>query len=223
MLWCQAKLVQYPHCSVFKASLMSKKIVLATGNKGKVKELDRLLSPFNVEVIPQSQFDVPDVAETGTTFIENAIIKARHASKVTGLPAIADDSGLAVDALNGHPGIYSARYAGVTSSDTDNINKLLAELDGVPINERTARFHCVLVFMTHAEDPTPVICHGTWEGSINQELSGDNGFGYDPVFMVPGKNCTAAQLSAESKNQMSHRGKALALLIQKMKTMDSIF
>jgi len=188
-------------------------IVLATGNNGKVKELAGLLLKHNITVLPQSDFNVPDVAETGATFVENAIIKARHATKITGLPAIADDSGLAVDALNGAPGVYSARYAGENASDEDNTSKLLTALLNVPDNRRSARFHCVLVYMQNSEDPTPVICHGVWEGSICREKQGDQGFGYDPVFWQADCQLTSAQLPRDLKNQLSHRGKALAQLV----------
>ena len=193
------------------------KIVLATGNQGKVREMADLLSDFGFEVLAQSEFNVSDVAETGTTFIENAIIKARHAAQETGLPAIADDSGLEVDALKGAPGIYSARYAGEGASDLDNLNKLLEELKDVPEAERTARFHCVLVMMRHADDPTPIVCHGTWEGRILTEAQGSNGFGYDPVFLVPEKGCASAELEPVVKKQLSHRGKALQQLFATLK------
>ncbi|WDE10673.1 XTP/dITP diphosphatase [Thalassomonas haliotis] len=189
-------------------------IVLATGNKGKVKELSELLAAENITIVPQSDFQVPDVPETGTTFVENAIIKARHAAKITGKPAIADDSGLEVDALSGAPGVYSARYAGEDASDHDNIVKLLEQLQGVPAEKRTARFHCVLVYMRHSEDPTPVICHGSWEGRITLEQQGEQGFGYDPVFWVAQQQLTSAQLPREVKNQLSHRGQALAQLVK---------
>lgn len=188
------------------------KIVLATGNQGKVNELSQLLNAHNIEILPQSQFNVPEVPETGTTFVENAIIKARHAAKITGLPAIADDSGLEVDALKGEPGVYSARYAGINASDNDNTNKLLNALQGTPKEECRARFHCVLVFMAHENDPTPIICHGKWEGFIHHEKLGEQGFGYDPVFWDPTHNMTSAQLSREIKNSLSHRGQALAKL-----------
>lgn len=193
------------------------KVVLATGNKGKVKELQQMLAPFDIEIVPQSEFNVSEVAETGTTFIENAIIKARHAAAETGLPAIADDSGLEVDYLKGAPGIYSARFSGDGATDQTNIDKLLVELDGVPQAQRTARFQCVLVYMTHAQDPTPVICQGSWDGTITQTQHGTNGFGYDPVFMVPEHDCCSAQLSPEQKNKLSHRGKALAQLVASFK------
>lgn len=197
------------------------KIVLATGNPGKVKELQSLLTPFSIEVIPQSDFDVPEVPETGTTFVENAIIKARNAAKHTGLPAIADDSGLAVDALNGRPGVYSARYAGPEATDSDNIDKLLLAMTSVPEEQRTARFNCVLVLMRHADDPTPMISHGKWEGRILTQKQGDGGFGYDPVFWVEEKQCSSAELSKTEKNALSHRGKALQQLIQQLPSANS--
>ncbi|MDR9828325.1 XTP/dITP diphosphatase [Vibrio sp. FNV 38] len=193
-----------------------KKIVLATGNQGKVREMADLLSDFGFEVIAQSEFNVSEVAETGTTFIENAIIKARHAAKETGLAAIADDSGLEVDFLKGAPGIYSARYAGENASDKDNLDKLLNAMQDVPESERTARFHCVLVLMKHANDPTPIVCHGKWEGRILERSDGENGFGYDPIFFVPEDNCSSAQLEPARKKQLSHRGKALKALFAEL-------
>ena len=187
-------------------------IVLATGNQGKVKELANLLSQYHVNIKPQSEFNVSDADETGTTFIENAIIKARHAAKITGLPAIADDSGLEVDALNGAPGIYSARYAGEHANDALNNEKLLKEMTGV--ENRTARFHCVLVYMKHHLDPTPIVCHGVWQGEILTQAQGEQGFGYDPLFWLEQQQMTSAQLPRELKNQLSHRGQALQQLIQ---------
>lgn len=192
-------------------------IVLATGNQGKVKELATLFAEQNITIKPQSEFNVSDVAETGTTFIENAIIKARHASKETGLPAIADDSGLEVDALSGAPGVYSARYAGENANDSDNNAKLLTELSDVPKDKRTARFHCVLVYMAHANDPTPIICHGIWEGSILFEARGQQGFGYDPLFWQDALQLSSAELSRDIKNSLSHRGKALKQLVETIK------
>jgi len=196
------------------------KVVLATGNQGKVKELAHLLAEQNIEIVPQSAFDVPEVAETGTTFVENAIIKARHAAKITGLPAIADDSGLEVDALNGAPGVYSARYAAdITQgkiTDEDNTNKLLTALENTPDEQRSARFHCVLVYMKHENDPTPIICHGVWQGSISRSKQGNQGFGYDPVFWQSDLKMSSAQLSREVKNKLSHRGQALAKLVNKL-------
>ena len=194
-----------------------KKVVLASGNKGKVREINQILAGLDLEVVPQTEFDVPEIEETGLTFVENAILKARNAAAHTGLPAIADDSGLEVDALKGAPGIYSARYAGVGASDEQNLTKLLNALDGVSKDGRTARFQCLLVYMEHEMDPTPVICQGTWEGRITEAPEGENGFGYDPVFFVPTHGCTAAELSAEEKNRLSHRGQALQLLMQALR------
>lgn len=191
---------------------MSKKIVLASGNKGKLKEFNEVLADLGVEVLPQSEFQVSDADETGLSFVENAIIKARHAAEVTGLPALADDSGLEVDALKGAPGIYSARFSGEGATDEKNNALLLEKLSGLPAEQRTARFRCVLVFMRHANDPTPLICQGTWEGRIVEEASGQNGFGYDPLFWVPELNITSAGLSPEQKNRLSHRGQAVAEL-----------
>lgn len=188
-------------------------IVLATGNKGKVKELASLFAEHNITIVPQSDFNVSEVAETGTTFVENAIIKARHAAKVTGMSAIADDSGLAVDALGGAPGVYSARYAGEDATDDDNTQKLLSALSDIEETKRGARFHCVLVYMQSSEDPTPIICHGVWEGSICRETQGNEGFGYDPVFWQADRQLTSAQLPRDLKNQLSHRGKALTQLV----------
>ncbi|WBA08315.1 RdgB/HAM1 family non-canonical purine NTP pyrophosphatase [Salinivibrio kushneri] len=193
------------------------KVVLATGNAGKVKEMAGLLGEFGFDVLPQSDFAVEEADETGTTFIENAIIKARHAAKVTGLPAIADDSGLEVDALNGAPGVYSARYAGETASDRDNVAKLLEALHDTDNDGRQARFHCVLVYMRHANDPTPMVCHGVWEGQIAHAPQGENGFGYDPVFLPADQQCTAAEMPASEKKQRSHRGQALNALFQALK------
>lgn len=189
-------------------------IVLASNNQGKVREIGQMLAELELEVVPQSTFNIEDAEETGLTFVENAIIKARHASAEAGLPAIADDSGLEVDALNGAPGIYSARYAGKGASDEQNLQKLLNELENIPEAERTARFQCLMVYMRHAQDPTPIICQGTWEGIITMEPRGDNGFGYDPVFFVPDHQCTSAQLAPKVKNQLSHRGQALCLLVE---------
>ena len=195
---------------------MTNNIVLASGNKGKVAELSAMLAPLDFKIIPQTELGVVDADETGLTFIENAIIKARHAALVTGLPAIADDSGLAVDALNGAPGIYSARYAGEAATDSDNINKLLAALKTVPDSQRSAQFHCVLVYMRHAEDPTPLVCHGIWHGSIAQQAAGQAGFGYEPVFYIASEGCTSAELTHERKQQLSHRGKALVQLLAQL-------
>ncbi|WP_299006084.1 RdgB/HAM1 family non-canonical purine NTP pyrophosphatase [uncultured Shewanella sp.] len=189
------------------------KIVLASGNKGKLKEFSELMNNYGVDVIAQSQFDVSDMAETGTTFVENAIIKARHAAKITGLAAIADDSGIEVDFLQGAPGIYSARYSG--KGDKANYEKVLTAL--ADTTNRSARFQCVLVYMRHADDPSPIICQAAWEGSIGFSPEGEHGHGYDPIFIPQEHECTAAQLSSEVKNALSHRGKALTLLITEMK------
>lgn len=189
------------------------RIVLASNNAGKVREINQLLASQAIQVVPQREFDIAEAEETGLSFVENAILKARHAARESGLPAIADDSGLEVDALNGAPGIYSARFAGAGASDADNNGKLLRALEGVPDAERTARFQCVLVYMRHAEDPTPLICQGTWEGRILGAPSGENGFGYDPLFFVPEKGCTSAELPPDEKNRLSHRGKALQKLL----------
>lgn len=188
------------------------KIVLATGNAGKVTELAAMLAPWQCDIIPQTAFAVPDADETGLTFIENALIKARHAAELTGLPAIADDSGLAVDALGGAPGIYSARFAGAGANDQANIALLLEKMAAVPDGQRQAQFHCVLVYLRHATDPTPLISHGIWHGTLTHSPVGSNGFGYDPIFWLPELGCTSAQLSKSQKQQLSHRGQALQLL-----------
>ncbi|MBS0043333.1 RdgB/HAM1 family non-canonical purine NTP pyrophosphatase [Shewanella sp. NKUCC05_KAH] len=190
-------------------------IVLASGNKGKLAEFDQMLASYRVTVLPQSQFNVSEVAETGTTFVENAIIKARHAAEITGLAAIADDSGLEVDLLQGAPGIYSARYAGENAKDQDNVLKLLETLKDQPA-PRGARFQCVLVYMRHAKDPTPIICQASWEGQIDFSQRGANGHGYDPIFIPENYQCSAAELSSNEKNALSHRGKALVQLIAAM-------
>jgi XTP/dITP diphosphohydrolase len=191
----------------------SAKVVLASSNQGKLREINQLISGLGMAAVPQSDFDVPDADETGLTFVENAILKARHAAQLTGLPAIADDSGLEVDALNGAPGIYSARFAGAGASDADNLQKLLVELKEVPEAQRTARFQCLMVFMRDGVDPTPLICQGTWEGRILVAPQGENGFGYDPVFWVPDEQCASAELAPEVKNRLSHRGQALQKLL----------
>ncbi|MBF7979175.1 MULTISPECIES: XTP/dITP diphosphatase [Rahnella] len=193
------------------------KVVLATGNAGKVRELAHLLADFGLDVVAQTELGVESADETGLTFIENAILKARHAAAETGLPAVADDSGLAVDFLGGAPGIYSARYAGVDASDQQNLDKLLVALKDVPQGQRNAQFHCVLVYMRHAEDPTPQVCHGSWPGEIAFAEAGEGGFGYDPIFFVPELGKTAAELTREEKSAVSHRGQALKLLLAAMK------
>ncbi|MBW5892263.1 XTP/dITP diphosphatase [Pectobacterium polaris] len=193
------------------------KVVLATGNPGKVRELASLLADFGLDIVAQTELGVDSAEETGLTFIENAILKARHAAQITGLPAIADDSGLAVDALGGAPGIYSARYAGVDASDQQNLDKLLLTLKDIPDEQRRASFHCVLVYLRHAEDPTPIVCHGSWQGVLTHEEAGNGGFGYDPIFFVPELGKTAAELTREEKNAQSHRGQALRLLLDALR------
>lgn len=197
--------------------MAAKKAVLASGNKGKLREIGALLNELDIEVIPQSSFNVEEADEIGLTFVENAIIKARHACEQTGLPAIADDSGLEVDALKGAPGIYSSRFAGAGATDQQNLEKLLADLSEIPEEERTARFQCVAIYMEHAADPTPVICQGSWEGRILFESHGTNGFGYDPIFYVPSHDCASAELPPEEKNRLSHRGQALQQLLAALK------
>ncbi|AXU97726.1 MAG TPA: non-canonical purine NTP pyrophosphatase, RdgB/HAM1 family [Erwinia persicina] len=193
------------------------KVVLATGNPGKVRELADLLAAFGLDIVAQTELGVESAEETGLTFIENAILKARHAAAITGLPAIADDSGLAVDALGGAPGIYSARYAGPDASDQQNLEKLLTTLAATPDGERQAQFHCVLVYLRHAEDPTPLVFHGSWAGEITRTAAGVGGFGYDPIFYVPALGKTAAELTKAEKQAVSHRGQALSLLLSAMK------
>lgn len=197
-----------------------RKVVLASGNQGKLRELQSLLAACDLDLLSQADFDLETPEETGLTFVENALIKARYVADKTGLPAIADDSGLAVRALNGAPGIYSARYAGEggggEKNDRANLEKLLNNMQDVSDDARQACFHCVLVYLQHAADPTPIICHGQWHGQITREPAGENGFGYDPVFWVPQQNCTSAQLQPDQKNSMSHRGKALQALVQAM-------
>lgn len=191
-------------------------VVIASGNKGKLKEFRDLLAAVHLNVLPQSEFAVTDAEETGLSFVENAIIKARHAASITGRPAIADDSGLEVDFLQGAPGIYSSRFSGDNASDLSNIERLLGLLRDVPDEQRTARFQCLLVFMRHAQDPTPIICQGTWEGRIAHKPVGNHGFGYDPLFFVREQNCTAAQLTKEVKNTLSHRARAMRQLLDKL-------
>ncbi|MDH3309432.1 MAG: RdgB/HAM1 family non-canonical purine NTP pyrophosphatase [Gammaproteobacteria bacterium] len=192
---------------------MSKTVVLASSNPGKLREINQILTTLALTVVPQTDYHVPDADETGLTFVENALIKARNAAHHTGLPAIADDSGIEVDYLNGAPGIYSARYAGKDATDEQNLMKLLADLVGISEKERTARFQCLMVYLRHEFDPTPVICQGTWEGRILLEPRGENGFGYDPVFYVPTHKCSSAELPVEEKNKLSHRGQALRALV----------
>ncbi len=192
------------------------RIVLATGNPGKVREIQRILGEFGVEVVPQTELGVGDADETGTSFVENALIKARHAAMLTGLPAIADDSGLVVDALDGRPGVYSARYSGADATDDSNIDKLLQELCGVPGDKRTAAFHCCAVYVS-VNDATSLVAEGRWQGRILDERRGARGFGYDPVFFDPECGRTAAELTPEVKNARSHRGKALTALAEMLR------
>ncbi|MFN3879935.1 MAG: RdgB/HAM1 family non-canonical purine NTP pyrophosphatase [Nitrincola lacisaponensis] len=195
---------------------MSKQFVLASGNAGKLREFGQMLSSQGIELLPQSAFQVSEAEETGLTFVENAILKARHASQATGLPALADDSGLEVDALKGAPGIYSARYAGQGAGDEANIDKLLTALDGIPEAERTGRYQCVLVYMRHALDPTPLICQASWEGVVLTERRGQGGFGYDPIFYIPALQASVAELSAEQKHLHGHRGKAMRAFFEQL-------
>jgi XTP/dITP diphosphohydrolase len=195
-----------------------KRVVLASSNPGKVREIHQLLADLDLDVVPQSEYGVLDAEETGLTFVENAILKARNAALHTALPAIADDSGIEVDALNGAPGIYSARYAGAGAGDRANLEKLLADLADVAEEARTARFQCLMVYLRHAHDPTPLICQGTWEGRILYTPRGDNGFGYDPVFHVPTHGCSSAELPPEVKNALSHRGQALRKLLAALRS-----
>ena len=192
-----------------------KKLVLASGNAGKLREFGQLLAPFDFEVLPQSAFDVPEADEPHITFVENAIAKARHAAQLTGLPALADDSGLCVSALGGAPGVWSARYGGEPKSDAKNNAKLLADLAG--ITDRRAHYVAVLVLMRSADDPQPIVAEGEWHGEIVDAPRGAGGFGYDPYFLVPDLGLTVAELPHEEKNRRSHRGKALAQLLARLR------
>jgi len=195
-----------------------RELVIATGNAGKLAELQALLAPAGIRVRAQSEFAVRPIAETGASFVENAILKARHASVCSGLPALADDSGLVVDALGGKPGVHSARYAGEGASDAANNRKLLAALRDAPTSQRGARFHCVLALLRHPADPVPLICGGAWEGRIAAAGAGAGGFGYDPLFVPVGESVTAAELPRETKNRLSHRAQALAALLLALAT-----
>ncbi len=196
---------------------MQHKIVLASSNQGKLREINEMLANSDIKVIPQSKFNIGDVEETGQSFIENALLKARHASSQAGLPAIADDSGIVIDSLQGKPGIYSARYAGEGASDEKNLWKLIKEIETLPEGDRAARFICLMVYLRHTDDPTPVIAQGEWQGIAITEPKGQNGFGYDPMFYLPEYQCTSAELTSETKNKLSHRGQALRKLIEKLK------
>ncbi|MBI1195459.1 MAG: RdgB/HAM1 family non-canonical purine NTP pyrophosphatase [Gammaproteobacteria bacterium] len=197
-------------------------IVLATGNLGKVAEIQAIVSDQGICMHPQTEFGIESADETGLSFIENALIKARHAARQSGLPAIADDSGLCVDTLNGAPGIYSSRYAGPDANDETNLKRLLEALKGVPDEDRGARFICAMVFISHAEDPIPMIALGQWRGWITHEPKGSNGFGYDPIFTLENRRCTSAELPPEEKNRLSHRGQALIKLLE-MLQQDPVF
>lgn len=196
---------------------MPQQLVIASNNKGKIAELTELLAPLGLIPIAQGELGVGEAEEPAVTFVENAILKARHAARETGLPALADDSGIAVDALGGLPGVRSARFAGENATDPDNVDALLDALKDVPDEDRGAQFHCVLVYLRHADDPTPIICHGRWPGRILREPRGDGGFGYDPIFLAPEHNCSAAELSRAEKGRIGHRGRALAQLLEHLK------
>lgn len=193
-----------------------KKMLLATGNSGKLHEIREMLAGSGIQILPQALFGVHEIAESGANFLENALIKARHAARQTGMDIIADDSGLEVDALHGAPGVYSARYAGLHASDADNLSKLLRDLAPVPMAQRTARFRCVMACLRGADDPAPLICEGVWEGRILDAPRGNNGFGYDPVFLPAEQACSAAELAPADKNRLSHRGQALRRLVAQL-------
>ncbi len=198
------------------------RIVFASSNAGKVREIGQLLEGLSIDVLPQSDFNVPEIEETGRTFVENAILKARNAAHHTGLPVIADDSGIAVDVLQGRPGIVSARFAGVGASDEDNLKKLIEMIKPFPEEQRTARFICSMVYLRHEYDPVPIIAQGVWEGHLLIEPKGSNGFGYDPMFYVSSQQCTSAELTPEIKNKLSHRGQALTHLLGKLNEIYSV-
>lgn len=198
------------------------RIVFASGNAGKVREIGQLLEGLSIDVLPQSDFNVPEIEETGCTFVENAILKARNAAHHTGLAVIADDSGIVVDVLQGRPGIVSARFAGVGASDEDNLNKLIEMIKPFPEEQRTARFICSMVYLRHEYDPVPIIAHGVWEGQLITDPKGSNGFGYDPMFYVSSQQCTSAELTPEIKNKLSHRGQALTHLLGKLNEVYSV-
>ncbi|MCH8163251.1 MAG: RdgB/HAM1 family non-canonical purine NTP pyrophosphatase [Proteobacteria bacterium] len=198
------------------------RIVFASGNAGKVREIGQLLEGLSLDVLPQSDFNVPEIEETGCTFVENAILKARNAAHHTGLAVIADDSGIVVDVLQGRPGIVSARFAGVGASDEDNLNKLIEMIKPFPEEQRTARFICSMVYLRHEYDPVPIIAQGVWEGQLITDPKGSNGFGYDPMFYVSSQQCTSAELTPEIKNKLSHRGQALTHLLGKLNEVYSV-
>jgi XTP/dITP diphosphohydrolase len=193
-----------------------KRVVLASANAGKMRELNPLLASRGMDVVPQSEFAIPSIEESGESFVENAIIKARHAARLSGLPAIADDSGLMVDALDGAPGIYSARYAGEGASDGENLQLLLDNMRDVPASRRGARFVCLVVYMRHPQDACPLVCEGVWSGRLTHAPRGDGGFGYDPVFYVEDCGCTSAELEPAHKNAISHRARAMQALLARL-------
>ena len=195
----------------------NQEIVIATGNAGKLREFQALFAEYRLRALPQSQFSVPGVEETGVTFAENALLKARHAAAHTRRPAIADDSGIAVDCLDGAPGVRSARYAGEQATDDENLELLLRNLDSIHAAPASARYHCAIVYVSGAEDASPLLAQATWEGRIVRQPQGTEGFGYDPVFYVPTHGCTAAQLAPAVKNAISHRGQALQKLLEQMR------
>jgi XTP/dITP diphosphohydrolase len=197
---------------------LSSDLVLASANPGKIKELQQMLGGLGFNILPQTQLNIEDIEETGLSFVENSILKARNAAAHANLPAIADDSGLEVDFLDGAPGIYSARFAGEGATDATNRDKLLELMKNAPENQRSARYQTVIVYMRHANDPTPLICQGTWEGTIALSEKGEGGFGYDPIFQVTETNCRAAELDKQTKNKISHRGKAIANLLMRLQT-----
>ena len=194
-------------------NFLPSKIILASNNVGKLCEFKNLFSEININIIPQSEFNVEDAVEDGLSFVENAIIKARHAAKVTKHAAIADDSGVEIDALNGEPGINSARFSGTHGDDQGHNQLVLKKMSGIAYEQRSARFQCVLAYMRHENDPTPLVCQASWEGFILEDARGEDGFGYDPLFYVPEHNCSSAQLPKELKNKISHRAKALQILL----------
>ena len=196
--------------------MIKEKIVLASGNLNKVREINALLSNTSYEIIPQSEFNVIEADETGTTFLENALIKARHAAQHTKYPVIADDSGIEVDALDGKPGVFSSRYAGQNASDKDNLNKLIKNIKRLDPKDCHARFICSMVFLENMNEKDPIVVEGVWEGYVVVNPCGKNGFGYDPIFYIPSLGCTSAELSDDKKNELSHRGQALRLLIQRI-------
>ncbi len=202
----------------YETKKVTSDLVLASANSGKIKELQQMLGGLGFNIVPQTQLNIADIEETGLTFVENSILKARNAAAHSSLPAVADDSGLEVDFLKGAPGIYSARFAGEAATDASNRDKLLELMKDVPADQRTARYQTVIVYMRHSNDPTPIICQGTWEGTIAFDEKGDGGFGYDSIFQVTETNCRAAELDKESKNKLSHRGKAIASLLQRLQS-----